>query len=1128
MNLPREPALHLVSHHRLCPWPLPSRASCQHAIPGVLVSFAIGLAVSAAQGPPKESAPLEPTLNGSYFRMICDHGCMYRTPIDQTFRSYAEMRKVGCDGAYNYQFLTARRSSLSRMCEPQGMSVEDYLARVAQLHQTHGLSFWATYHVGLPGVQDTTPESRQKLVRHFRESVRPLTELPHFRGVAYDEPWAWDNCPAENLVGFKRHLLAKYSSEQLRGLGLGVLTRTDAELLCPPIVLEVAKHAALSEEYNQFLSKKLMGQGLTADPPAETPARESPAEVFRRWMLKKHSRARLKELELGALARPDTTLVLPEDAAKEKTPTQDEEADDDADPVDTMVEPKREPVRQPMPENVLVLPAKYGDNPVLFMEYEEFVGSRFESLLAEYEHTLRELKPDAVTFPVLSFMTILHKPLRSSVARLGRTCGAISVDFYADGAQEEGFWAKLMRNQARGPSFLTITAGKYGSGPQRFARDLALCSVHSPAVNIWCWLYAWKDTPTYDPGAAAYHRQGNYEAMARIFERVSKAREYLAPSGSTAKIALVYSERESMWDQAGEVAWPRRVGGYCNYAGFVGHCYNLHCAFGQLGVQYEPIFEQFISPEELKPYSVLILPAVGYLRPTSVAAIKDWVRRGGALVVTGNVGHRDRWGRVAEASVIRDLLGAVAERHEHAGAFSLSPDGSRNLEVRYDVTLPAVRYVCNTAKAIGRWQDGSVAAAVNEVGAGKVIFVGAEELACSYVGWGGVARRFAVGKAFFPGVTECLDRVLRMALGDAAEELPLQNISVPRAVEVTVRRQPARYIVHLINFRPQAAPIEDARVAIRIPEGARPVVFYPEDMSRVQHRAEGRDVVVTVRAFDVHEVFVVQYDGESPKLGEARPGRFVFPRETYIRDQSRGVAYIGKYPGAATAREMRMPLREHPLPFLHTPIDYPKFSQDHCLIAVSPSTIAKKHVQHLADYVRQGGLVHLFSGAGAYEDINGNYREDDGQYSNVRSSLFEQVTGPVLNRRPKHRYTYINRVRFTRKHPIFEGLPVGQWIDLQPAEAGQEKQWWYRSQRFDVPRGAKDALVEAEVWSYNTALTIPGERQGVYPIVLLRGVGKGYVLWDTVNRDHAITCSGSLSPVFNKLAENVLKWAASR
>ena len=239
-------------------------------------------------------------------------------------------------------------------------------------------------------------------------------------------------------------------------------------------------------------------------------------------------------------------------------------------------------------------------------------------------------------------------------------------------------------------------------------------------------------------------------------------------------------------------------------------------------------------------------------------------------------------------------------------------------------------------------------------------------------------------------------------------------------------------------------------------------------------------MVVTVRAFDVHEVFVVQYDGESPKLGEARPGRFVFPRETYIRDQSRGVAYIGKYPGAATAREMRMPLREHPLPFLDTPIDYPKFSQDHCLIAASPSTIAKRHVQHLADYVRQGGLLHLFSGAGAYEDTNGNYREDDGQYSNVRSSLFEQVTGPVINRRPKHRYTYINRVRFTRKHPIFEGLPVGQWIDLQPAEAGQEKQWWYQSQRFDVPRGAKDALVEAEVWSYNTALTIPGERQGVY------------------------------------------------
>ncbi len=1065
-------------------------------------ALACALPSAARSGPETNGAALEPTFNGKYLRIMADHGDLGLAY--EWADVYPKMKEAGVNAIYSYHLFPDERTA-----GKYGLTPDEFIARNVGWYESHGFPYWAC-----GGILDSSAP------------LERLVGKPGFRGVANDEPWAQDPKTPEALAEFQAALLKKYTPGQLRAMGLDGLLKPGVKLAPPLVVKEMTgKDAMRDPAFKEFLKQ------------TKSQAQQRDGEFFRQWLVKNYQPAELEKLGHKGALRASTRYIMPALGKNDVMPELGDTvvavkpggAGADLPGIAGADVPAAAPVARPAPvTDEFPMPSRYDDNPVLFMEYEEYVCDKFVRRFAEQERIVRAAKPDSVSFPVFSFMTLLHTPFRSSLARVGRVTGAISVDFYSNGAQEAGFWAKLMRNQARGPSFLTLAAGKYSYGSARFARDLATSAVHSQALLIWAWVYAQPEAPPGGkPGTSPqimrdYYRPGNYDVMRGMFHRIEKIQPYLVPSASTAKIALAYSERESMWDQAGTVAWARANDG------FVGHCYLLHCALGQLGVQYEPIFEELINPADLARYQVVILPGIGYISPESKAALEAWVKAGGSLVLLGRVGHKDRWGRPQTTSALADLAGVACQEYSHTRGFDADLGTNAPLFVAYKKGLPAFKLACSQAQTLGKWEDGSTAVAVNAVGKGRVYSIGAQTPAASIiVGGTESSRRMIVDKYCLPGILEFLDGLLRDAMGATAAEQPLQSAWKPSLTEVTVRSQPGRHIVHLINYLTADAPVTGAKVTIRVPSGAKPVVFYPESMSRAEYVAQGRDVVVDVRDFDVHEVFVVQYDGAAPELKYPTPGRNILPDSFYEAKKGRGVAYFGPgaYPGAATAKAMNIPVHNFVPILIDRPFDFAAIARRHFLICVNLDFVTETAVRSLGEYVRAGGVLQLIGpNAGRGEDEDRAYVRQPGAWTSAVTSQFEQIAGGVLNHDAPAVTGYLNRMRAVAKHPIVKNLPANEWVDLKPGELPAAERNGFVSGLFKT--GNAHALLEAEL-GREPAAQAPVAPAGTGPVVLLMPLGKGWILWDATSASRPVTCNGPARPVFNTMASNVLEWAAA-
>ena len=839
-----------------------------------------------------------------YYRFVFDSGAYYNKPLELAFLSYPEMRKAGFDGVLigaidpdGWPDGGIGQRLREKICKRQNISEEAYIARTIKACEDNALDFWVGYDWLMPAPRGSG--EWVAVLDRARKHARLFASSPRFKGFFYDEPYAQSYYGEKFMAAFKEWLVKKYAPGELQALGLGSLTNAAVNVLGPSATLTITRTntCPLYPAYARLLQQRTEEQIAASAQGIRKKDGDIDSESFRKWLIASYNADELKKMKAELALREDTRFILPGKAASAKKgagkPESGAATDDMLD--DLLDEaPKAGMPAETEKAKQVVLPSRYEDNPVLFMEYEEFNGAQFASLLADVDTAVREVKPGATTIPVLSFMTILPAPFSSPLARIGRGCSGVSCDPYWDGSRNQGFWAKLMRNQARGMSFMTVSAGRYNSGPNRFARDLAIGMVHSPAIGIWNWNYASKSPPGWTTAEwATNYQEGNHDVMLKLFQRGQKIQQYLVPSVSIAKVALVYSERESMWDQAGKRRWPRE-------GGFVANCHGLHCALAQLGIPYEPVFEELIDCQGLDAYEVVILPGISYLRPESIDALDSWVRNGGALIVLGLTGLRDRWGRAArQPASVAALTGVTGTTGSNLTCLSWSPAKGSSQEMVYSTAMPAAKYELAGARAAGSWSNGAVAVALNEVGRGKVISFGAERLGLCDSG----ASNTIVG-------------LLGMAAGIRRDEWVLQAVECPKDTEVTVRGQPGRYVVHLINYfldrdAPQwwntgATPVHDARVKLRLPieAGNAAAAFYPEDMSRAELSVNGRDVQLVIRDFDVLETVVVQYDGHAPKLNDPCPGAFVLPPPIKDDGQKTVKSDAGKRPGLSELDEI--------------------------------------------------------------------------------------------------------------------------------------------------------------------------------------------------------------------------------
>lgn len=311
-----------------------------------------------------------------------------------------------------------------------------------------------------------------------------------------------------------------------------------------------------------------------------------------------------------------------------------------------------------------------------------------------------------------------------------------------------------------------------------------------------------------------------------------------------------------------------------------------------------------LTPEELSQYEVLVLPNAACLDESQLAAVREFVRRGGGLVASLDTSLCNEFGDPRDDLALADVLG-VSRR----GAAAVAAD-REELDVNFARGLTADYWekrkkVFDLRVAEGRPFDTDRLRSL--IGRESVVFKGpavvvepadASQVAASFAprattsgdtfpaiitrsyGEGRVVY-FAAGidHAYYSYAYPYQRRLLGDAIRWAAGERPPLEIDAPMCVQATMFRQqavglPPRLLIHLFNnvnttahhgfpeddvpLREETLPIHDIALRLRGYQ-IRSATLQP-DGRELEPIRDGESTKVVVPRLDVHSVVVVELD----------------------------------------------------------------------------------------------------------------------------------------------------------------------------------------------------------------------------------------------------------------------------
>jgi len=289
-------------------------------------------------------------------------------------------------------------------------------------------------------------------------------------------------------------------------------------------------------------------------------------------------------------------------------------------------------------------------------------------------------------------------------------------------------------------------------------------------------------------------------------------------------------------------------------------------ALTQLRQQFD-----FISPDAaFTPYAAVIVPETMTVAPALAARLKDFIRRGGAVLFVGPSGfdpagnpvlgelqgvanHGESPYSVSYLRFSGDFAAGIAANTDHAmyeRGLRLKPrPGARGF-----VRIVEPYFERTWAHFCSHYQTPAdrLSPYVAAVAKGRVITL-AHPVFKAYATHGNLACRQLLGK--------CLDRLLPN---------PLTRVSAPSFVEVTVTRQGRqRDIVHLLAYAPQRRTqqldivedpllVKDLQLSLRLAQAPRAVFLQPGNVTVPCRYRSGR-AEVTVPEFSGHAMLVFAF-----------------------------------------------------------------------------------------------------------------------------------------------------------------------------------------------------------------------------------------------------------------------------
>ncbi len=483
---------------------------------------------------------------------------------------------------------------------------------------------------------------------------------------------------------------------------------------------------------------------------------------------------------------------------------------------------------------------------VMWMELQQFKTYWFAHQLKQIQDYLYSKNQNCVFTAVIQ-QYLPMQPQYCSYVTTPAALDWISMDPYNSANVGEALLMDLLRSNSRGPNLLVVGTC-YDRTSGRFAKDMAISFAHCGGVWDWCWVYMAKHrapagvtTGAWPVKYRGYWKEGMYESAQDIMGKMAVIEPYLVHTDTGANVGLVYSERSGIY-----FSRPGIPNNY--YAANLG----IYQGLQQLQVPVEALLAESMTPEKLAKFKVLVLADAECLAAAEVDLLTAWVRQGGSLIAAGGVGVRDQWGREHEG--YGDLSGVFGvtrgERKEGAKAWKLDDGAETRMNEKwpYDVVTPAA----DTAQAVGTFDNGDLAVVCNDFGKGAAYLLTAHNLGMSFDGSSYVKGMY---KRYWPGFKDNLRKLVLDAVRHAEGRLPVRAENAPENVEVGLRKQGDRLVVHLLNYDDDG-PVSGMKL---IADGrGEQKAFYPVDGEAINTTKRGRDLEIPVRDFEHHCCIVIE------------------------------------------------------------------------------------------------------------------------------------------------------------------------------------------------------------------------------------------------------------------------------
>jgi len=378
--------------------------------------------------------------------------------------------------------------------------------------------------------------------------------------------------------------------------------------------------------------------------------------------------------------------------------------------------------------------------------------------------------------------------------------------------------------------------------------------------------------PWFSKFSGTLYDQRWLKIVEKIFNWHYRAERYLRNEASLARVGLIYSQQTAAF-----------YGGARAQQKVEDHILGFYHALIEARIPFEMVHDRLLEPQQIDPFKLLILPNIASLSHDQCDQLRQYVKRGGSLVATGETSLYDEWGVRRSDFGLSDLFGvrfkgrvegpmqnsylrlendpATGRRHPILAGLEDTP---RLINGVWRVEVEAKERSANPPiTLIPSYPDLPMEMVYPRVAKTDTPEVYLRELGQSRI----VYFPWDIDRTFWEVMSVDHGKLLRNAVEWATNEEKPVTVTGPGVLDVTVWRQKDSLTVHLVNltnpmmmkgpFR-ELIPMTEQKVRVRVPKGqkARKVQLLVSNQSpRVEESAES--LVLMVPSILDHEVVAI-------------------------------------------------------------------------------------------------------------------------------------------------------------------------------------------------------------------------------------------------------------------------------